>query len=101
MRAQANRQQAIAEPTLLLTHADLRQYGVSSADLRRGVPPGILAWPLRGEIRQKLTLLLTEARFDERAPISVRVSRKPWGFEFIGRPAVRRDTAEQRTRRTG
>lgn len=100
MRAKANRQQAITEPTLLLTHADLRRYGVSSADLRRGVPPGILAWPLRGEIRQKLTPLLTEARFDERAPISVRVSRNPWGFELTGLPAVRRE-AEQRTRRTG
>jgi len=67
---------------LFLTHAQLRRYGLSSADLRRGVPPGALEWPLRGEIRVRLAPLLTESGFAARAEISVRESRKPAGFEL-------------------
>ena len=67
---------------LFLTHPQLRRYGLSSADLRRGVPPGALEWPLRGEIRVRLAPLLTEAGFAARAAITVRESRKPAGFEL-------------------
>ena len=80
----ANRQRPTSTPTLFLTHARLRQYGVSSGDLRRGVPPGALTWPLRGQIRTQLALPLTEAGFRERTPIVVRESRNPAGFELTG-----------------
>ena len=96
----ANRQRAISAPTLFLTHADLRQHGVSSADLRRGVPPGILAWPLRGQIRLKLAPLLTEAGFDERVAVSVRELRSPGGFELTALTDLRRSRRRVvRTRR--
>jgi hypothetical protein len=67
---------------LFLSHAQLRRYGLSSADLRRGVPPGALEWPLRGEVRARLAPVLSEAGFPARSAITVRESRKPAGFEL-------------------
>ena len=67
-------------PELFLSHADLRKSGVSSADLRRGVPPGVLVWPLCGSVRAHIAEALAEAGFDARMAIMVRESRSPGGF---------------------
>jgi len=80
MSANANRQQPISAPTLLLKHAEIREFGLSSSDLRRGVPPGVRDWPLCERLRVLLTPLLARAGFEERAMVSVRESRNPAGF---------------------
>ena len=82
----ANRQAERSTLMLFLSHARLRKFGVSSADLRRGVAPGSFSWPLGAQVRLRLAPLLTEAGISERVEITVRESRSPGGFEFH-RPA--------------
>ena len=96
MSANANRQQPISAPTLLLKHAQIREFGLSSSDLRRGVPPGVRDWPLCDRLRVLLAPFLTQAGFEEGAMVSVRESRNPAGFaltathELLPAPARRR-----------
>ena len=78
----SNQQPAPSGPSLFVTHTQLRQYGLSSGDLRRGVPPGVMDWPLRSDVRLRLAPLLTEAGVGKRATIFVRELRNPPGFEL-------------------
>jgi len=74
----------------LVTYPELRDHGISSGEVRQGIPPRVVVpWPLPERARAALMVLLAQAGFNPELPIYVSESRQPPGF-VVSQPRGRR-----------